>query len=122
MFLLVRPVPAPRRILGLESSIRCCSVKTGADEVEGGLEVCSTPAPPSQVLLPTRGGRGLSKVVQSQPEHIIGAYPCVVNVLQDKTLVESYDRVIVCLDIIHTNTNKYRHVFNIYSTVVEQVV
>lgn len=44
-----------------------------------------------------RGAGGLAKVVDGQPEHVIGAHPRLVNVLQDEALVESHDGVIVYL-------------------------
>lgn len=40
---------------------------------------------------------GLAKVVNGQPEHVIGAHPCIVNVLEDETLMETHDWVIVRL-------------------------
>lgn len=40
---------------------------------------------------------GLAKVVNGQPEHVIGAHPCIVNVLQDETLLETNNLVIICL-------------------------
>lgn len=43
-----------------------------------------------------RGEGGLAKVVNSQPEHVIGAHPCIVNVLQDETLMETHDGVVIC--------------------------
>lgn len=39
----------------------------------------------------------LSKVVNGQPEHVIGAHPRTVNVLQEETLMETHDGVVVYL-------------------------
>lgn len=46
---------------------------------------------------------GLAKVVNGQPEHVIGAHPCIVNVLQDETLLETHNLVIICLQT-HTKS------------------
>jgi len=47
------------------------------------------------------GGGGavgwLAKVVNGQPEHVIGAHPRIVNVLQEETLMETHDRVVIYL-------------------------
>lgn len=59
------------------------------------LTLCPSLWPP----LPTTVGRGLAKVMNCQPEHVIGAHPCIVNVLQDETLMKTHDRVIICLQI-----------------------
>lgn len=48
---------------------------------------------------------GLAKVVNGQPEHVIGAHPRIVNVLQDETLMETHDGVIICLQ---THTHAHR--------------
>lgn len=48
------------------------------------------PCPPAQT-------GGLTKVVNGQPEHVIGAHPSIINVLQDETLMETYDLVFICL-------------------------
>lgn len=52
---------------------------------------------------PPEWGGGLAKVVNGQPEHVIGAHPCIVNVLQDETLMETHDGVVICLQ---THTQK----------------
>lgn len=44
----------------------------------------------------------LTEVVNGQPEHVIGAHPCVINVLQDETLMETHNGVFICLQT-HTN-------------------
>ncbi len=44
----------------------------------------------------------LTKIVQRQAEHVIGANPRLVNVLQDEALMESHDGVIICLDKAET--------------------
>lgn len=46
---------------------------------------------------PPEWGWGLAKVVNGQPEHVIGAHPCIVNVLQEETLMKTHDGVIICL-------------------------
>lgn len=40
--------------------------------------------------------------MQRQAEHVIGANPRLVNVLQDEALMESHNGVIVCLDQAET--------------------
>ncbi len=54
---------------------------------------------------PPEWGGGLAKVVTGQPEHVIGAHPCIVNVLQDETLMETHDGVVICLQT-HTQIEK----------------
>lgn len=39
----------------------------------------------------------LAKIVQCQPEHIVGTHPGIVNVLQEEHLVEAHDGVLVGL-------------------------
>lgn len=53
---------------------------------------------------PPKWGRGLAKVVNGQPEHVIGAHPWIINVLQKETLMETNDGVIICLPT-HTKTH-----------------
>lgn len=40
---------------------------------------------------------GLAKVVNGQPEYVIGAHPCIVYVLQEENLMETYNVVFICL-------------------------
>lgn len=40
----------------------------------------------------------LAKVVYRQAEHVIGAHPCFINVLQDEALMKSHDGVVICLE------------------------
>lgn len=96
--------------------------QTGVNETAGGRDECSrfspssTPPSPPSILHHTvpftmaapahqSGEGGLAKVVNGQPEHVIGAHPCIVNVLQDETLMETHDGVIICLQT-HTHTNR----------------
>lgn len=72
------------------------------DEARGSAPSCR-PSHPSVAHMDEGGVRresgagGLAKVVDGQPEHVIGAHPRLVNVLQDEALVESHDGVIVYL-------------------------
>lgn len=97
--------------------------QTGADETVGGREGGLPPLlllpsslshPPSlsshsapslwpRPCPPEHGGR-LAKVVKSQPEHVIGAHPRVVNVLQDETLVEAHDGVFIRFKLSYDHT------------------
>lgn len=43
-----------------------------------------------------KGGGGLAKVVNGQPEHVVGTHPRIVNILQDETLMETHDGVVIC--------------------------
>lgn len=58
------------------------------------------PPPSPTSLLLTMGH--LTKIVQRQTEHVIGANPRLINVLQDEALMESHDGVIICLDKAET--------------------
>lgn len=42
-------------------------------------------------------GADLTKVVDGQPEHVIGAHPSIINVLEDETLMESHNGVVIYL-------------------------
>lgn len=94
------------------STIRCLLVcQTGLNETVGGRDGCSLHPHSSLPSLhsssynalhyccpcPPEWGRGLGKVVNGQPEHVIGAHPWIINVLQDKTLMETHDGIFICL-------------------------
>lgn len=108
--------PSWMRFSDLTSRIRCFFVcQTGVNEIAGGrgelfslLSILNSSLPslhPSshsalhygRPCPPRRGKGGLAKVVNGQPEHVIGAHPCIVNVLQDETLLETHNLVIICL-------------------------
>lgn len=88
------------------STVRCCQM--GLNETAGGGGWALAPLPSSwppyfisalhydRPCPPARSGR-LTKVVNGQPEHVIGAHPSIINVLQDETLMETYDLVFICL-------------------------
>ena len=40
----------------------------------------------------------LAKIVYRQAERVIGAHPCVINVLQYEALMKSHDWVVICLE------------------------
>lgn len=75
---------------------------------EGGMSLLSTPPSPPSILHHTvpismaapahqsEESGELAKVVNGKPEHVIGAHPRIVNVLQDETLMETHDGVVVC--------------------------
>lgn len=54
---------------------------------------------------PPKWRRRLTEIVNGQPEHVIGAHPCIVNVLQDETLMETHNGVFICLQT-HTQMTK----------------
>lgn len=54
---------------------------------------------------PPKWRRRLTEIVNGQPEHVIGAHPCIVNVLQDETLMETHNGVFICLQT-HTQMSK----------------
>lgn len=53
---------------------------------------------------PPQLARRLTKVVNGQPKHVIGAHPRIASVLQDETLVETHNMVIISLQIHRHNS------------------
>lgn len=53
---------------------------------------------------PPKWRRRLTEIVNGQPEHVIGAHPCIVNVLQDETLMETHNGVFICFKLSYNHT------------------
>lgn len=75
--------------------------------------------PPSPTSLLLAMGH-LTKIVQRQAEHVIGANPRLVNVLQDEALMESHDGVIICLDKAETQKLRRRISHTLCNTSLER--